>query len=70
MSASATWSPGLPYSAAVLGQRPWIPRMISPGRCSLVTCGRWYDAWLGGWRGNVLVFTELVPGAATGLRSR
>ncbi len=29
---------------------------------NLVTCGGWYDASLGGWQGNVVVFTELVTG--------
>lgn len=27
---------------------------------NLVTCGGWYDADLGGWQGNVVVFTDLV----------
>ncbi|GCD89219.1 sortase domain-bontaining protein [Nocardioides sp. LS1] len=28
---------------------------------NLVTCGGWYDADLGGWQGNVVVFSERVP---------
>lgn len=36
---------------------------------NLVTCGGWYDADLGGWQGNVVVFTELVPRARASQRS-
>lgn len=32
---------------------------------NLVTCGGWYDADLGGWQGNVVVFSELVRQRST-----
>jgi sortase (surface protein transpeptidase) len=39
----------------------------SPGQpaLNLVTCGGWYDAARGGWQGNVVVFTALLPPGRT-----